>query len=246
MYDLTQFSLQDATDIGADLRRLGQGADSLETIAQRSVRYFYNKLIDHHNGQPGCALVRFFKTHSYKDLPTELQTRADRLNQPQFISPDVKCLTLLATAGEHASWNDRRLSRGHQVIPLTSAEGVREIPMISQLIHSFGLDINNVVAPDPSILIELERKTCNVFFIPDAINSEFIPDQNSFVSCFKIKSVLGFGGMLPSGNFFAIILFTKVAIPNSTARLFKVLPLNIKMAIMPFDVYQTFSLQPSA
>ncbi|MGD1952440.1 MAG: hypothetical protein ACFB14_22770 [Leptolyngbyaceae cyanobacterium] len=246
MYDLTQFSLQNATYIGADLRRLGQGADSLETVAQRSVRYFYNKLIDPHNGQSACALVRFFKTHPYKELPAELQAYTAQLNQPRHtVLPDVKCLTLLATAGDQASWNDRRLSQGHQVIPLTSAEGIQEIPMISQLIHSFGLDINNVVAPEPSILIELERKTFNVFFIPNALNSEFIPDQNSFVSHFKIKSVLGFGGMLPSGNLFAIILFTKVAIPESTARLFKALPLNIKMAVIPFDIHQTFGLQAS-
>ena len=247
MYDLTQLSLQNVTKIGADLRRLGHGADSLETIAQRSVRYFHNKLIDAHSGQSACVLVRFFKTHPYKDLPVELQTYVTQSPKHSHdLLPDAKCLTLLATAGEQSSWNDRRLSQGHQVFPLTSAEGVQEIPMISQLIHSFGLDINNVIAPEPHILIELERRTCNVFFIPEAVNSKFIPDQSSFVSCFNVKSVLGFGGMLPSGNLFTIILFTKVAIPDATARLFKTLPLNIKMAMMPFDSDQTFSLKPSA
>lgn len=107
--------------------------------------------------------------------------------------------------------------------------------MISQLIKSFGLDISCALAPDPKLLIELEQKTCNVFYIPIAAVSEVIPAQTEFVEPFGIKSVIGFGGMLPSGNLFTIILFSKVEIPATTAQLLKTLPLSIKMAILPFD-----------
>lgn len=244
MYDLTQFSLQDATEVGAALRSFGQEADSLETVAQRSVRYFYDTLADPHTGQPACALVRFFKTHAYGELPTDVQTQAKGvLGQTDMLFPSVKCLTLLATVGDRPAWNHRRYSQGHQAIPLTSTHGVQEIPMIAQLIRSFGLEINSIVDPDPRLLIELERKTYNVFFIPQAMGSAFIPAQSTFISAFGIKSVLGFGGMLPSGNLFTIILFTKVAVPVATARLFKALPLNIKMAILPFENTQVFCPQ---
>jgi serine phosphatase RsbU (regulator of sigma subunit) len=52
---------------------------------------------------------------------------------------------------------------------------------------------------------------------------------------FGIKSVLGFGGLLPSGNMFAIILFLKVQIPISTVQMFSTLALNVKTALLPFD-----------
>ena len=241
MYDLTQFNLQDATAIGTALRTFGQNADSIETVAQRSVHYLYNNLVDPSTGKPACALARFFKTHSYGELPQDLQSYATKsLEQIDTLSPTVKCLTLLATAGEHPDWNDRRTSQGHQVIPLTSAKGVQEIPMMAQLIRSFGLAINTVVAPDPTLLIELERKTFNVFFVSQAAGSEFIPIQTDFVDPFGVKSVIGFGGMLSSGNLFAIILFTKVSIPEATAQLFKTIPLNIKMAILSLDKTHTF------
>ncbi|MEO0867909.1 MAG: hypothetical protein AAFY17_05555, partial [Cyanobacteria bacterium J06642_11] len=91
MYDLTRFSLQDATDIGMTMRGFGQGATSIETVANRCVRYLYDNLIDPHTGQPACALARLFKTHSYGELPNDLQIQASRsLGQDQPLPPSVK------------------------------------------------------------------------------------------------------------------------------------------------------------
>ncbi|MEL6605602.1 MAG: hypothetical protein AAFP20_20520 [Cyanobacteria bacterium J06614_10] len=233
MYDLTQLTFQDVTEIGNYLRKLGKEADSLETVADRCVQYLRGCFMDPATQDSACALVRFFKTYSYSQLPGELQQTAQTLiGQP--IADSVKCLTLMGTTGDQADWCDRTLSQGHQAIPLTSEKAVEQIPMISQLIKAFELDISCVLAPDPHLLVALERKTCNVFHIPDALGSEFIPAQQTFVEPCGIRSVVGFGGMLPSGELFAIILFTKVAVPAQTAQLFKVLPLNIKMAIAPF------------
>ena len=239
MYDLTQLDLQDITDIGIRLRTFGKDADSLETVAARCVQFFYKSLIDPATGKSACALARFFKTHPYGDLPEAIQASADTLASAS-VPDDVKCLTLLASAGDRPEWSDRRKSQGHQAIPLTSESAVRQIPMIAQLIKSFGLDISYVLTPDTHLQIVLEQKTCNVFYIPTAEGSEFIPAQTEFVLPFGIKSVLGFGGMLPSGNLFAVILFSKVAIPHTTAQLFKTLPLTIKMAMLPFDKGQLF------
>ncbi len=244
MYDLTKLDLQSITNIGIALRSLGKEADSLETVAARCVQFFYENLIDPATGQSACALTRFFKTHSYGDLPGSLKIYADALISSEPIADEVKCLTLLGSAGDRPEWRDRLQSQGHQAIPLTSESTVSRIPMIAQLIRSFGLDISYVLAPDPHLLMMLEKKTCNVFYIPTASGSEFIPAQTEFVQPFGVKSVLGFGGMLPSGNLFTVILFSKVAIPQATANLFKTLPLSIKMAMIPFDSrHQLF--QPS-
>jgi hypothetical protein len=49
-----------------------------------------------------------------------------------------------------------------------------------------------------------------------------------------VKSVLGFGGMLPSRDLFAVILFSKIHIPRAIAELFKTLGLIIKLANQSF------------
>jgi hypothetical protein len=46
---------------------------------------------------------------------------------------------------------------------------------------------------------------------------------------------LGFGGMLPSGNLFVVILFSKVYIPRETADMFRPLSLSVRLAVLPFE-----------
>lgn len=244
MYDLSRLTLQDITKIGIVLRSLGKDADSLETVATRCVQYFYESFVDPATEQPACALARFFKTHPYSDLQPALQDYACNLVvSPEPLPASVKCLTLFATKGDLTQWCDRHASIGHQAIPLTSEKAVGQIPMISQLIAQFELDISHVVAPDPDMTVRAEQKTCDVFYIPRASGSQIIPAQAEFVEPYGIKSVLGFGGMLPSGNLFAVMLFSRVAIPETTARLFKTLPLSIKMAILPFEKKHAFKTQ---
>jgi len=247
MYTLTQLTLEDATEIGSHLRKLGKEADSLETVAFQCVRYLHKHLTDAETGESACSLVRFFKTHRYGSLPENLQLKAcEGLSESEALLEDVRCLTLLGTVGEQTEWCDRTASTGHQAIPLTSEKAVSRIPMISQLIKDFGLDISCILAPESHLLIELERKTCNVFYVADALNSQYIPAQDNFVKPFGIKSVVGFGGMLPAGDLFAVILFSKVSVPEETAYLLKTLPLNLKMAMVPFLKKNTFRmLQPT-
>lgn len=247
MYNLTQLTLEDATEIGSHLRRLGGEADSLETVASLCVRYLHRHFIDAETGEPACLLVRFFKTHRYGSLPEDLQIKArEGLSESKESLEDIKCLTLLGTVGDRVEWCDRTASTGHQAIPLASETAVSRIPMISQLIKDFGLDISCILSPESHILMELERRNCNVFYVPEALNSPYIPAQDNFVKPFGVKSVIGFGGMLPAGDLFAVIMFSKVAVPEEAAHLLKTMPLNIKMAMVPFlkrDIFRT--LQPA-
>lgn len=235
MYSLSRFTLREMTECGATLRKLGVGATSMEDVANTIVRYFYDRFRDPETGESALALVRFFKTHGYGDLPPNLQHMACDLLGESNIYPELKCLALLATLGDRPEWNSRFDSQGHQVIPLPSEQLVAQVPMISQLIKQLGLTLGNVIAPDPEMLMDLQERTYNVFHIAHAEGSAYIPAQDEFVRPFNIKSVLGFGGMLPSGNLMAIILFSKQPIRRETAELFKPLALNAKMAILPFD-----------
>jgi hypothetical protein len=207
----------------------------MEETANGIVRYLYEELGDQQTGERACALVRFYKTHAFGELPPELRDFARGILGGNAPPPTTKCLTLLATTGERPEWNTRHTSVGHQAIPLPSPELVARLPMIAQLINQFGIEVQTLLAADPARMVDLTQQTFNVFYVPDAVGSPNIPAQAEFVIPSGIQSVLGFGGVLPSNNLFAIILFSKVPISRETAEMFKPLALNVKVAVLPFD-----------
>ncbi|MEO0984342.1 MAG: hypothetical protein AAFY20_02215 [Cyanobacteria bacterium J06639_14] len=241
MYNLSDLTLSEMTECGATLRKLGVGSTSMEEVANKIVDYFHAQFLDPDTGQSTLALVRYFKTHSYGNLPVELQQVADQSLGDFPVHPELKCLTLLATAGDRPEWNSRASSQGHQAIPLLSEQMVAQAPMISQLIKQLGLNIRDVLAPDADLLVDLHERTYNVFHVPEALGSPYIPAQDEFVHPYGIRSVLGFGGILPSGNLMAIILFSKSPVRRETAELFRPLSLNAKMTVLSFDPGNIFA-----
>jgi len=236
MYDLTNFTLDDMYKCAIALRNMDSGCKSMEELANRMIHYLYEHLLDGQTGKRACSLVRFFKIHPYGELNEELQKSAFRIAKSSFIKPSTKCLTLLATAGDEPNWNSRHTSTGHKAIPLLDRDFVNQVPMISQLIQQFGLDIDAVLEPTPELLADLESHTFSVFYVPNALDSAYIPAKKDFVIPYQIKSVLGFGGMLPSGNLFAIILFAKTWIPHNTAQdSFKWISSFARIPVASFD-----------
>lgn len=234
MYDLGNFSLKDMTTLGMALRNLGEGANSMEEAANRIVRHIYDNFVDPFSNTKALALARFFITHPYGKFDAELREIARSVLKAEVLSDQVRCLTLLATAGIEPEWNDRRLSTGHRAIPLLSEELLVQFPMISQLAKQLGLETNALLKPDSQLIVDLAQTAFNVFFVPEALGSSFIPVQEAFVIPFGVKSVLGFGSMLPSGDLAVIILFARVPINQATANMFKPLALNVKIAVLPF------------
>ena len=229
MHDLKNLTEENIFNHAVQLRNMDVGVRSMEEMAEHMVRYLYKHLVLP-DGSPACALVRFFKTHPYGDLPEDLQKAAREILKEREAKPDTKCLTLLATAGENPQWNSRNFSVGHKAIPLIDEDFVGRIPMISQLILQLGLKVENVIQPNPEIILNLGKKTCNVFHVPEAVNSPYVPAQENFVVPYQVKSVVGIGGMLLSGNIFTIILFSKSEIPFHVAHLFKWVAMYAKIA----------------
>jgi hypothetical protein len=176
-----------------------------------------------------------YKTHAFGELPAPLQTFASGVfGEAEELKPTTKCLTLMATAGDIAAWNERATSSGHKAIPLPSAQVVAQLPMVAQLVRQLGIEVTSLLAADTSFLVDAEQKTYNVFYVPDAEGSPFIPAQEQFVLPYRVRSVIGFGGILHTGDLFAVIMFSKVPIVRNTAEMFKTLALNVKMAVLPF------------
>ena len=234
MQNIKDFCLKDMVEFSAALRSMGTGAKSMEEVADRIVHYLHDNLVDQTSGKKNCALVRFFKTVPYDELDGELQEFARGVLKGPPESPDMKCMVLLASAGARHEWNSRKNSVGHKAIPLPSEHFIDAFPMVRQIIQQMGLEVNTLLRPDPAVVLDMSQTTYNVFYIPEAVGSQYVPVQEEFVIPCGVRSVIGFGGVLPSGNLFVIIMFSRVPVPRETADMFRTLALSVKVAILPY------------
>ena len=234
-FDLGDFNLAAMLRCGRGIRRAAQNSASLPAAADAIVRYLYADSGAGPDGKRACALVRCYRTVSYSLLDRSQRVFADSVLGSTPASPDMKCLTLVASVGEEAEWNSPATSRGHRVIPLPSPEIVEQAPMIAQLIRQMGLDIASVVRPQGDIIPALAGKTYNVFHVEQALGSPYIPAQEDFVVPYGIRSVVGFGGLLRSGDLFSVIMFARVPISEEAAGRFRTIGLDAKAAFFRFE-----------
>jgi two-component system NtrC family sensor kinase len=233
-YDLASFDIRDLTETGRALREMGCHAGSMEEVAGKVVRYMYDSFLCGVTGERECALVRVFETHDFDDLDEELKAAAEGSLKGRPAPPGLKCFVLLATAGEKPEWNLRASSAGHRAIPMPDEDSVIRIPMFWGMLEEMGLPINSVIRPEPGEMLDMTLRNYNVFFVPDALASPYIPAKDNFVVPHGIKSALAFGGALPNGNIFSVIMFLKTRIDKDTAGLFSTMSLNVKLALMPY------------
>ena len=232
-YNLPHLQLSEMTRLGARIRGLGARVDTVAELAEHVVRLLYDELVDP-EGARATALVRFYRTVDYGRLDASLREFGARLMPHQSLGPDTRCLTLLASAGDKPAWNSPTTSVGHRTIPLPSTQVVETIPMVAQLLAQLGIDIASVVTPDPGLMLEADQRTYNVFYVPEAAGSPFIPAQQEFVAPFHIRSVVGFGGVLAPRDVFAVLMFATVPIPRSVADIFRNAAMNLKLALLPY------------
>jgi hypothetical protein len=231
-YDLMRFTMADMVRCGGALRHLAAESDSMEEAAQNVTRFLYEHLLDKTSNGRECVLVRFFKTHAYGGLSGELRRFADSMAAGASLREDTKCLVLLGTSGDEPQWNLRRRSVAHQAIPLASEAVVEQSPMISQLIRQLGLTTAGFLHTTPEIIKDPDQKSFGVFHVPEAANSPCVPAQKDFVAPYGIASVLGFGGILPDGNLFAVIIFARVPTSPPVAEMFRTMALNLKLGLL--------------
>jgi two-component system, NtrC family, sensor kinase len=232
-FDLENFSLDDVDVASERIRRAGENAGSMEEAAQEVVEYLFRNLLDLRTGGPGCALVRMYKTHAYGGLDPDLQAFAGSITG-EPLSDDTRCFTLLGTFGEQPEWCSRVTSQGHRAIPLASEATVERLPMINRLFQQLGIEIGVVINPRGHNVLELSQRAYEVFHVENAVGSEHIPAQDEFVLPYAVRSAVGFGGVLYSGDLYALILFSKVAISPIVARRLKILALPLRVPLLRF------------
>ena len=240
MFILEKFGVDDLVACSDTLRALGDDADDMSEVAERTVRFLRDSLVTH-DGDPACALVRFYKTHPLHGLTADLQAFANGIHGGP-LDNDVRCLTLLGTAGSEPSWNDPANSKSHRAVPLSGRTALEQSPMVASLVGDLGIDVDFVVRPDPAQIVERHHQDYGVFHVPRASGSAAVPAQD-FVDKYGIESVVGLGGVLPSGDLFAVILFSTVPVSAEVADMLRSLALAVKAAIvrLTFTVFSEAS-----
>lgn len=243
-FDIREFDLAAMLRCGIGLQKCCGGSATMEQMAEAVVRYLHSEFRDAESGQSSFVLTRFFTTVPFQQLPPGLQREAERGADPAALLPATRCLTLLATAGDEPDWCDRTRSHGHQAIPLTSVEMVQQAPMIARLLVELGVDVAALVGPGPGMLEGMAGRSYNVFHVEEARGSTHIPAQAEFVERYGVRSVIGFGGMLPRGELFAVILFSRVPVPADRASRFRKVATDVKALAIPFGAEKTFRAEP--
>lgn len=245
-FDLAQFDLAAQLRCSREVRKEIAASTGMEDAARRTCRYFYQELRAADGEEHACALVRLYKTHPFSELPADLQLAARRVLGGEKPPPTMRCLTLLGTAGDEPAWNSRFRSKGHRAIPLPSVGMVEQAPMIAQLVREFGLDLAAVVQPAPEVVRDTKGRKYGVFHVAEARGSPYIPAQAEFVEKYGVRSVVGFGGTLATGDLFAVILFSRVPIDAATADRFRAIALDVKSSFFSFGPQQIFDVMRSA
>ena len=195
---------------------------------------FVSDLMDQSSGTKACVLVRFYVTTQYACLGPQLRAFGAKLMEGQQLAPTTRCLTLLATIGDRPEWNCRRSSRGHQTIPASQRSGCCHDSDGIPANHTVRLERRQPgcarrVAGAGGPPTDLWRLLCS--------RGERKPIHSRAGRICDplpgVRSVLGFGGLLPSGDAYAALLFAKVTIPRAAADMFRNAAMNLKLALLP-------------
>jgi hypothetical protein len=174
------------------LRTFDQAA---QAIVARIHRAFLTE-----TGAPLFALVRIFRFSRADQVPSAWQIAAE---------PHDVLLSLAGSYGDLPEWCHPEQSKHHKVISLSTQmtammrEAFRQLGIQPQLVAQ-GEPVQQVMSAD------LRR-----FYVPEALNSPFIPDQEQFVKPYGIRSVVGVGSQFVSGSAYMLIAFSKVFISDA-------------------------------
>jgi hypothetical protein len=107
--------------------------------------------------------------------------------------------------------------------------------MIARLITQLGIEISTLfTAPKSQKMqfIDPKDRDYNIFYVPDAQTSPFIPAKANFVTTYSIRSVIGYGSLLPNGDLYAVVMFFRVLLPDHIPMRFVALALSTTIAVL--------------
>lgn len=235
--DLSSLRLPDLLDVAGRVRGSSAAADSVELAAQRIVQVLREAFVDPETGKSAFVLARLFLTQQRAALPADVQSAL----RPE-VSPTTRCLALLASDGDEPEWCDRRTSRGHQAIALPSPDALQRAPMIAALVEQLDVHPDDVISGAASES-SITRANFDIFYVAEAPGSPQVPAQD-FVDDYGVRSVLGCGGLLPQGDLFSLVLFSRTPISRAAAEVFRTFAVSAKLALLDLTARPVYSGGP--
>ncbi len=200
----------------ADYRHAFQTFDQ---AAQATTERIYEEFRTH-DGAPIFALVRIFRFSRREQVPRAWQISA---------APEEVLLSLAGSYGDQPAWRNPQQSQHHKVIPLSTQatammqEAFRQLGMLPQF-NARSEAVHQLTSAD------LYR-----FYVPEALGSPFIPDQEQFVKPYGIRSVVGMGSQFVSGNAYMLIAFSHIFISDQQSRNFTALAPFVATLLAVYD-----------
>ena len=225
---LDRFGVDDLVALGADLRSLGDGDRSMEEVAGRVVELLRDRLLAD-DGRPSCITVRLYKTHPLRRLPDD--RRALALEAAPDAQPDTTCITLLGRADAVPLPVGGPAER---VRPLT-AEAFTSGSVVVRLLQELGVDEASVLDPKQALAMQMQHRELNVFVIHDFPDTELMDEGvRDGLRALGVRDLFTLGGILPSGDLFLLLAFTRSAIDERVADLLRSLGTAVKVPLIPF------------
>lgn len=213
---------------GADIRQFGLESNCVEEAAEKIVNYLYDRFEDE-SGAKAFALVQLFKVLRFDELDSDLRRYAGSTFDA---APDSRYVTLMGTAGDDHSWNDRRQTKQRQLVPADSEHLERRMPFLAHMLSQLELNARyDAPAQERRYLMEPRQKHFNVFHVPDAQECSLLMNDD-VVRNYGVRSILGFGGMLNRGSMFSVAMFARSYLSRDCAELFNPLTLSTKNALI--------------
>ncbi|MEE1940804.1 SpoIIE family protein phosphatase [Streptomyces sp. TRM 70361] len=232
-FDLSALSLSEMVRCGAELRKAAREAASMEEAAQTVADFLYRGMTDA-GGRRVCPLVRLFVTRRWDALgPEDRAAALVRSARPGTgpPAPDTRCLALVASRGSYPPWQDPDTGAERFALPVSSPEALQQVPLLSRLIERIGTgggpeQGEGAGGPLPS------RDRFEALQITDDARTRELWGRE-FVAEYGIRSALAFGGPLPDGELFAVLVFSRVPLPPRTAELLRTVAVSTRMALIP-------------
>jgi signal transduction histidine kinase len=225
---LTTLSLVDVARCIARVRSLAGRSSNIESFAQHLMQCFQEMLRPSTGGDPEMVLSRCFVAQPFSEVSSEVKTWL-QLDQRRTTQPSAGlCLSLMGSAGVVEGWNDPSRSSRYRAIPIEADRFSTRYPMFAEIFRQVGIPIDNPRLGE-GMTIGSAGTGCNVFHVPVALGSPYVPAQHDFVRPFGVRSVVGFGGWYGQGRYFIVILFSRVGIPPRSVELLRLLALSVRV-----------------
>ena len=215
---LSDISRSEILDLQDRLRPRLRSAPTLEDAARALVRCL---CLDFGSS---AVLTRLFITLPFATLPEDLRRAAwsvvERQGLQSAMSESTPVLTLLSTCGREPEWCDRRSSRGHAAIPLSSRSFVDSIPMIARMLQDMGIELGLQAGADHYIERVLGAGWVGLFYVEDALvardekGRRIIPAVD-FVERHGVRTVFGLGKSYANGAIATLVVFASSVVPRS-------------------------------